>query len=122
MAPTAPTRPWQQWASWRARVISSRPGRQPAASRLVSELSSLIACHHPLRITSTPLHLRSEHGPHEQPLLIRTVLLRECDELVDVPVARDILAPEHVRGALAREPDTKARRKLGRVAGERAGA
>jgi hypothetical protein len=82
--------------------------------------TSLAAVHTTRSKPQKPLHLRSEHGPHEQPFLIRAVLLRKRDELVDVPVASDVLAPERVRRALAREPDAEARRELGRVTVKRA--
>jgi hypothetical protein len=88
--------------------LLSIPNSTDATSR--TRRTPLVAVHTTKSKPPTSPYLRSEHGPHEQPLLIRTVLLRECDELVDVPVARDILAPEHVRSALTHEPDTEARR------------
>jgi hypothetical protein len=82
--------------------------------------TALVAFHTATSKPPRSPHLCSEHGPHEQPLFISAVLLHKRDELVDVPVARDVLTPERVRRALAYEPDAETRRELGRVTGKRA--
>jgi hypothetical protein len=92
---------------------TSRPERKSAASRIV--LDSRLPIPHNYFVRH-PSHSRNMDGAREQPLLC-AVLLRERHKLVNVPVARH---PERVRGALARESDAKARRKIRRVAGKNA--